>query len=209
MAALRVSLVLASGLLAVGCLSEEAERERSAPRGKVPQQFVPASTELLAKCRATARALGYPVPCPTRVPAGLVSYGGLDIIGAGKHPPWREWVVGSSSTRDQHLMLTGSPRPLQANAKVVNGPAWYPEARIRPLGWVTIGKRRMRAVLVPGETNAGSAFANHVAFIWTEVGHTYAFGFHNVRGIQRTVDLNASLAEGIKLVGPNTGRAPR
>jgi len=34
-------------------------------------RFVVASPSLLAKCRATARVVGYPVPCPTRVPEGL------------------------------------------------------------------------------------------------------------------------------------------
>jgi hypothetical protein len=207
MAAVRLTTALSAAMLATGCLSEPAKR--SAPVTKAQQPFVPASPELLDKCRTTARALDYPVPCPTRILAGLVSDGGLDIIGAGKHPSWRDWLVGSSSTDGQHLVVTGSPRPVQANAKVVNGPAWYQGAQVRLLGSMTIGGRRMNAVLVPAQTNAGSAFANHVAFIWTEAGHTYAFGFHNVRGVRQTVDLNAALAEGLRLVGPNTDRAPR
>jgi hypothetical protein len=33
--------------------------------------FVAASSRVSAKCRTTARAVGYPVPCPTRLPVGF------------------------------------------------------------------------------------------------------------------------------------------
>jgi hypothetical protein len=139
----------------------------------------------------------------------LVPFGGcgMDIIGPAKRCPntaflWRGWVVGSSTTADAHLVLTASPRPISNYAKVVNGPAWYPGARIKPLGWVTINGWRIREVFAPGATNDGSAFAGHVVLIWTTGGHTYALGFHDLHGIQRTLSLDLTLARGIRLVEP-------
>jgi hypothetical protein len=58
----------------------------------------------------------------------------------------------------------------------------------------------MRAVYVPPTTNAGSSFADHVVLIWTARGHTYGVGFHKVRGIQQTLELDAALARSIELV---------
>jgi hypothetical protein len=179
-------------------------------------RFVAASRVLFAKCRATARVVGYAVPCPTRIPAGL--YVGptapngrcsLNVIGAGGGKgcgnSWRGWVIGSSYSNDEHLVITASPKRLTNDAKLINGPAWYPQARVRPLGRVQINGWRMHAVYAPPETNDGSAFMHHVVLIWTKDGHTYGVGFHNVRGIQRTLTLDEELAGGIRLVGPNSG----
>lgn len=176
-------------------------------------RFIRAPASLLDKCKSTARRVGYAVPCPTRVPTGLVSFGGtsdctIDIIGPGKHCPntrisWRGWVVGSSvagATGEQHLVLTASPRPLKSYARVVNGPAWFRGERVRPLGWVTIQGWRMREVHVPPTTNVGSAFASHAVLIWTVGRHTYGIGFHNVKGLKPTLSLDLALARGIKLV---------
>lgn len=178
-------------------------------------RLVAAPPVLLWKCRATARAVGYAVPCPTSIPAGLAigtsttSTGCLDVIGPGGRlacgpaaKPWRGWVVGTSNVGSQHLGITASPRPLRNYAKLVNGPAWYPRARIRPLGWVEVNGRRMRAVYVPPATNDGSMFMHHVVLVWSESGHTYGFGFHNTRGIQRALLLDEQLARYIKLVRP-------
>ena len=176
-------------------------------------RLVAAPRALLRKCHATARVVGYPVPCPTYVPAGLAfdpSHAPcLDIIGAGGKAgcgaaakSWRGWVVGTSNVGAQHLGITASPRRLTNYAKLVNGPAWYPRARIRPLGWVTVSGRRMRAIYVPPETNDGSMFMHHVVLAWSESGHTYGFGFHNVQGIHPTLLLDEELARHIKLVRP-------
>jgi hypothetical protein len=62
----------------------------------------------------------------------------------------------------------------------------------------------MQAVYVPFGTNAGSAFAPHVVLIWTVGGHTYGVGFHNVHGLQQTLDLDVALARGIRLVAPGS-----
>ena len=148
-----------------------------------------------------------------RIPQGLTETGRngptnctLHIIGPGGvggcAKSWRGWVVGSSTTADQHLVLTASPRALNNDAKVVNGPAWYPQASVRLLARVEIDKWRMRAVLVPQATNDGSAFAHHVVLIWTVGRHTYAVGFHDVEGIKQTLRLDEQLAHSIKLVAP-------
>jgi hypothetical protein len=175
--------------------------------------FAPASRSLVRACHATARAVRYPVPCPMKVPKGLAETGvagptgcALHVVGPGglgkcAHS-WRGWVVGSSTTPHEHLVLVASPMPLRRYARVVNGPAWYPKAHVRPLAWVTIEGRRMRAVFVPPAWNDGSAFANHVVLVWTVGGHTYGVGFHDVTGIALTLRRDEELAKSIELVAP-------
>jgi hypothetical protein len=126
----------------------------------------------------------------------------LDVVSAGCGT-WRGWVVGSSGFGyDQHLVITASPVPLRNYAKVVNGPAWYPRARVRPIGSVIVNGRLLRAVFVPPATNDGSAFAHHVVLIWTVGGHTYGVGFHDVHGIRQALSLDVQLARWIELVPP-------
>lgn len=171
--------------------------------------FVAASPHLLRLCVVTAKAVGYPVPCPTRVPVGLVAYGGggcpLQIIGAAKPClntvfRWRGWVVGSSITADEHLVLTASPQIVRSAAKVVNGPVWQPGQTVRSLGDQRVGRWRMHVVFVPPDTNDGSAFAGHVVLIWTVGRHTYGVGFHDVSTIKQTLALDLTLARSIRLI---------
>jgi hypothetical protein len=193
--------------LAVGGVSVADSRAG----GRADLRFVPASSALLARCRATAKAVGYPVPCPTRVPVGLTSVGGrrgcpLEIIGPGRQCPntsgcWCGWVVGSSTAGGQSLVLSASPRPLASFARVVNGPAWYPAARTRPLGRVLVNGSEMREVWVPARTNDASSFSDHLALIWTVGGHTYAIGFQNLHALDETLRLDRKIAAGIRLIG--------
>lgn len=219
-AAIAASVALAA--LPVGCAGSHpairteatsTEATTAATPDTAGDEFVPAPKGLIAACHRTARAVGYPVPCPTRIPPGLTETGHngnpsctLHVIGPGGvggcAKSWRGWVVGSSTTLDQHLVIVGTPTPLHDYAKVVNGPAWYPEARVEPLGRLTVNGRRMRAVFVPPATNVGSAFMHHVVLIWTVGRHTYGVGFHNERGIRETLALDEALARGIRLVGP-------
>lgn len=204
--------VIAVSAAAVGCSG--SHRVTAHPStAAVDDEFVRAPTSLTVACHATARAVGYPVPCPTRIPAGLTETGAsgptgcaLHIIGAGGAgtcaKSWRGWVVGSSTTPDEHLVITAAPRVLRSDAKVVNGPAWYPAARVRSVAWLTIDGRRTHAVFVPQATNDGSAFTHHVVLIWTVGRHTYGIGFHDVRGIQPTLKLDVELVESIRLVKP-------
>lgn len=176
-------------------------------RAGPPVAFVPVSRGYLAQCRVTARALGYPVPCPARLPRALTRHQdgatpNCDVtivcpLGTG---PWRGWAVGSVSSPSLHLVLTASPRPL-TDGKAVDGPGWSPAARVRPLAWVTTGRWRMRAVYVSPQTNEG-AFVHHVAMVWTVGPHTYAAGFHDFTGIRTTLRLDEELARWIELVDP-------
>jgi hypothetical protein len=200
-----VALVLVILVVLCGCSDSHTAAPAASVR-KAGLRFVAAPRALLAKCHATARAVGYPVPCPTRIPAGLavgspVPTGCLDVIGPGC-ATWRGRVVGTSNVGDEHLVITASPMPLTNYAKLVNGPAWYPQAMVRPLGWVRLAGRRMRSVYVPAATNDGSAFMHHVVLIWSHAGHTYGIGFHNTQGIHRALLLDEELARHIRLVGP-------
>jgi hypothetical protein len=219
-----VAFPLAGSLVAVcgfanGCTRSHtatpvrAAKTATTSPAPVGSDFVAAPASLVADCHRTARAVGYPVPCPTRIPFGLAETGRngpslctLHIIGPGGVGgcvrSWRGWVVGSSETPDAHLVITASPVPLRNDAKVVNGPGWYPSARVKPLRRLTINGWRMRAVYVPPATNDDSAFMYHVVLIWTVGGHTYGVGFHNMHGIPRTLALDKALAKGIRLIGP-------
>jgi hypothetical protein len=209
---LPVAVALVVALVCGGC-SDGGEVSATEPPRPTASLLVQAPPELLEKCQATADEVGYPVPCPTRVPDGLTATRAigrceLDIIGPGATDRkacgkgWRGWVVGSSETNDQHLVIVASPRPLRSGAKVVNGPAWYPGAQVRSLRSLTINGWRMRAVYVPVKTNAGSAFMRHVVLIWTVRGHTYGIGFHKVHSLGATLDLDAALARGVRLIAP-------
>jgi hypothetical protein len=206
-----LAVALVVPLVSGGC-SDGGEMSVTEPPEPSASLLVQAPLDLRVKCQATADEVGYPVPCPTRVPDGLTPTRGaggcqFDLIGPGGagdcSRTWRGWVVGSSETNDQHLVIVASPRPLRSDAKVVNGPAWYPGARVRPLRSLTITGWRMRAVYVPVKTNAGSAFMRHVVLIWTVHGHTYGIGFHKVRGLRATLELDAALARGVRLVPPS------
>jgi hypothetical protein len=197
--------------LSTGCAADHHAASTSPKSKRAELHFVLASRQLRAACRTTSRRVGYAVPCPTRIPSGLAATGGsgptgceLDIIGAGGlggcARSWRGWVVGSSTVGEQHLVITASPTALQNEAKLVNGPAWYPRARVRPLGSLTVDGKRMRSIYVPPATNDGSAFSGHVVLIWTARGHTYGMGFHDVDGIRKTLSLDIALARGIVLV---------
>jgi hypothetical protein len=212
----RSGVIVSITVIAVcGCSDSRMASSSTAISQKSGLHLVAAPSVLLWKCRATAHAVGYAIPCPTYIPSGLAigsstaSTGCLDVIGPGGRPAcgpagksWRGWVVGTSNVGAQHLAITASPRPLRNYAKLVNGPAWYPRARVRPLGWVKVNGRRMRAIYVPPATNDGSMFMHHVVLVWSERGHTYGFGFHNTRGIHRALLLDEQLARRVKLVRP-------
>jgi hypothetical protein len=115
-------------------------------------------------------------------------------------------VVGSSvvaGTRE-HLVLQASPSVVPDPAKAIDGPGWYKGASVRPLGIETLNGRTVRFYYVPPATNDGSAFAGHVAMVWSENGHTYAVGFHNILRQHTTEQLNVALLRGIRFIAPTT-----
>ncbi len=50
---------------------------------------------------------------------------------------------------------------------------------------------------LPGPDSDDGAFASHVVLMWTVSHDTYAFGFHDVSTIKRTLALDLTLADGI------------
>lgn len=109
--------------------------------------------------------------------------------------------MGSSVGADQqHLVITASPTPTTA-VRLVNGPAWYPKARVRLLGSVVVMGIKREIVFVPMRTNDGSAFAHHIVLVWTEGGHTYGLGFHVRTTRRRALALDEALARVTELVG--------
>ena len=199
-----IALLMAGALAFSGCSATRSSSSSTAgqKRSTAPYVFVPARPVLRAKCQTTARALGYRVPRLSKVPRQMNRFDVVAFIDQGPPGPWRRWVVGSTSVGPEHLVTTASPHPLANYAKVVNGPAWYPRARVQPIAWVTINGWRMRAVYVPPATNDGSAFAHHVVLIWTVGQHTYGVGFHNLYGQRETLLLDEELARHLTLVGP-------
>jgi hypothetical protein len=188
-----------SGCAGTGSTAHSTTRQTGSKSGLT---FVPGrASALQLKCRATARALGYPVPCLTAVPKGMSAAAALQFIGYGARS-WRHWAVGSTYVGPEHLVTTGSPRRLANYAKVVNGPAWFPNERVQPITWTTINGWRMRAVYVSPNTNDGSAFMSHVVLIWTVGRHTYGVGFHDQHGRAATLRLDEELAKHVALVRP-------
>jgi hypothetical protein len=193
-----------------GCQSNNDSSKPAATQ--LPVAFVRSPASVLRQCRETARAVTYAAPCPMLLPRGLVGtsvrFGRkcrpLQIVGVPCPPPgrWKGWIVGSvelASPRE-HLVITASPRPVRDYAKVVNGPGWYPAARVVVGSRATIHRWRGRWVYVPPATNDGSAFAGHVVFVWTSAGHTYAAGFHDVSTRRETRALDLELVRHMRLV---------
>ena len=211
--------LIAPALASVAATAACGCSHRAPPGPQLPVSFVAAPARVIRECRAAAHAYGYAVPCPTRIPRGLVgtpigvpSRGPrgprytpppgcrprFPIVGRSPCRPvrggWKRWIFGSSEvslpTRE-HLVISASPRPIHNYAKLVNGPGWYPGARVDVGDSITVNGWRAHWVFVPPKTNDGSAFAGHVVLVWTTAGHTYAVGFHdlNTRPVTRALDL--------------------
>lgn len=199
---------LAASWIAGGAVAFAAAGTSSADRIRDAITFVPVPPTYLAQCRAAARRLGYPIPCPMRLPKAMTQHQdgatpdcNVTIICPVDTGPWKGWATGSVASPDQHLVITASPQPIANYAKAVDGPGWSRTARVRPIAWVTTGRWRMRAVFVSPQTNE-SAFVHHVVMIWTVGRHTYAAGFHDFAEMSETLRLDQQLAASIKLVRP-------
>ena len=177
--------------------------------------FVAAPAGMKRACAATARFVGFAVPCPLVIPRGLFPEGGDSRCAGGVvFAPsrraatcegargWRGWVAGMGATPGgAHLALTASPRVEPDVAKLVNGPAWYPGARVRFLGHSRIRNWLVCWVYVPAATNDGSQFSDAVVAAWSAGGHSYAIGFRATGRLAAAKALDARLLAGIALVG--------
>ena len=60
----------------------------------------------------------------------------------------------------------------------------------------------MRWYFVAPAQNDGSAFANHLALVWTAAGHTYAYGFHVISTLAQARALDLELVRHLTVVWP-------
>jgi hypothetical protein len=178
--------------------------------------FVAAPAAVKHACAATAKFVGYPVPCPLAVPRGLFaeSSGGGCAAGIVFAPfrsvatcqgarTWRGRVAGAGATPGGvHFALTAAPRVEPGIARLVNGPAWYPAARVRLLGRSRVGRRLVRWASVPAATNDGSQFSGAIVAAWSADGHSYAIGFRAPGGPATQRALGERLLKDLALVGP-------
>ena len=200
----------AAALLAVAVTGCSGGQHRVTPPANGASQtlaFADAPPAFRAQCRSTARDLGYPIPCPLRVPRSFVVYVQRGMTRACKITivcpgtgAWRGWVWGTTQSWDAHLVVQASPHPLRNYAKLVYGPEWTPNDHVKPLAWTTVGRNRPRAVLVPSGSDA--LFGDHVVMIWTVGQHTYGVGFHNFTGIRQTLRLDEELMRHVALIHP-------
>jgi hypothetical protein len=207
-------LIVLAHTLASCTASTTAPRSRSVtptPTSEPRRILATAPESFLRDCRETARVVGYPIPCPRLILSGgtpppSTSSCSIGLIGpAACHPSWRGWVVGSMETGDHHLFLQAAPRAIRSLARAVDGPGWYPGARVRMIRSFRVRGWRIREVAVPLATNEGSAFARHQVLVWTLDGHTCAVGFHRVGSLRRTRMLNERVVRSIRLIAPPTG----
>lgn len=177
--------------------------------------FVTAPAALKRACVATARFVGYPVPCPLLLPRGLAAdssdtrcAGGLvfapfrSVATCEGARGWRGWVAGAGTTPGgARFALTAAPRVEPDIAKLVNGPAWYSGAHVQLLGHSRVNGHLVQWALVPAATNDGSQFSDAVAGVWSAGGHSYAIGFAAAGGKAAARTLGRRLLEGVALVG--------
>lgn len=179
-------------------------------------EFVRAPSNLTAGCRRTAHYVGYAVPCPNWVPVGLTAGPTgqrcpLSILGPQRlsqfrctlwHCPrcraWRGWIFGSSVY--PHLVISGAPFPVRGYWEAVDGPLPFP-GHVHLLDRIRINGWDIQVLTVP-QDNAYSAFAGHVAFVWTAHGHTYAVGFHDVDSRAATIAWDHALVSSMRMMQP-------
>jgi hypothetical protein len=179
--------------------------------------FTVALSGVRSECRATADAVGYTVPCPTRLPVGMTATSPqpgcrFAIIApadspACRAPQLRGWIFGTGDVdgpgagdaSSQHLVLWGAPRAVRSPARAIDGPTVVP-GRVLPRGKVTIHGTVMRWYLVP--MGNPSAFRGHLVLVWTAAGHTYAYGFHVTDTMAMARALDLELVRHLVLVAP-------
>ncbi len=179
--------------------------------------FVHVSAEVTGECQTTADAVGYAVPCPELLPAGMsptepvhgcrfafvaeVGWAGCsDVRPDG-------WFFGSSDVGGknagaagfQHFVVFGAPRVVRQPARAIDGPAVYPQG-VQSRGKLQIKGKTMRWYFVPPDNP--SAFRGHLVLVWTQNGHTYSYGFHitGTTGAARALDLE--VLEHLNIVSP-------
>ncbi len=162
---------------------------------------------MTAQCRATARQVGFPVPCPLRLPREAHP----TVFAAGNCPGRAVWVGpgcdGESAysfasiewpedARVGHLVIVGAPTEASA-AAIISSPLPPDQyAAVRTVGSSHVGASAADVVAV--EDSSSTALGGHLVFVWTVDHHTYAFGFHGTDDHARQLD--DALAKDMQLV---------
>jgi hypothetical protein len=226
----RVLIVVLVAVSCTACTGGHHASHSAWHRTVAGVKFVQATPGLLARCRATAGVLGYPIPCPRRVPAGLAGWPKAEsIIGPSTQKEERTlvdqpgcpacarlrgWAFGSSAP--PHLVILASPRRLTNLHAAVDGPGFDPKSIVGRRGCFprggtchpllnrlgTVSAHGWRVFLVEATPWDESAFTHHLVMVWTTGGHTYAAGFHEVRGRAVARRWDAELLTGLRLVSP-------
>jgi hypothetical protein len=200
---------------------------RSATVASVP--FAPVAPMVTFECQATADAIGYAVPCPTVLPLGtrVTSPVPGDVCGrfgfvaggvvenelnprcSSHDPRVRRWFFGTSIVNPsgldgasfQHLVIQGAPGVIVDPARAIDLPARYvvPQA-VLPRGESVIDGIVRRFYVVP--LGNPSAMRGHLAVVWTQAGHTYAYSFHVVDGVSVARALDTYLLMHLRLIEP-------
>lgn len=182
----------------------------------LPVQFVQRPASLVAECRRTARLVGYPVPCPSLIPAGITGtpvdggpcrgfrFGIVGVTCSAGSQFWHGWVVGSSqlapgTSSFQHLVIQASPHSVDL-VEAVDGPGTNGKYQVDIGGRLTVGRWHGSWVFVDSRTNPDSAFMGHLVFVWTVGGHTYAVGFHAVSTLLTAAAMDYELVRHVSLV---------
>jgi hypothetical protein len=193
-------------------------QSRQVVGGEVSVAFV--HVDLREQCRWTADAVGYPVPCPTMLPAGTITTPvppqahlrchHLGIVSPGDacgrvQELWRGWIAGSSQTQSEHLVVFGAPAGVHVPAHVIFGPAWYRAETVQPRGVARVAGKTMHWYYVrPTRGNEGTEMEHHLVLVWTQSGHTYAYGFHVVYTLSLARALDLELARHLVTIYPRS-----
>jgi hypothetical protein len=171
-------------------------------------ELVPAPDVLAAQCRRTAQRLSYAIPCPGLLPKGprptrvtdpaLSKLPFADDYMRPGFRGYRRWafltVEFPSETREGHLVISASPRPVAPLRFMSLRPS--PRDRLTFGGSVRLRNRKARVVRVL--VSDGSIFNRHTVILWTAKGHTYGVGFHGLDREAQRLDLQ--IARSIRLV---------
>lgn len=200
--------LFASDALGVG------EKAAEKPRGSTPMRIADIelvrSTSLVRRqCKATARRLGYPVPCPTLLPdkaqptrvvgPSAGSPFAFDFIhpGFGAFSRWAVLSIDFPSDKvESHLVIMASPTSVSPRSFAYLDPS--PVENVMIEGAVRFRGRQARWVLVP--PTSSSIVGGHTVLLWSRNGHTYGVGFHGKGKLIRALD--QAVAEAVRLVEP-------
>lgn len=183
------------------------------PGGGTPQiadvTLVSPPTVVWAQCKATARRVGYRIPCPTLLPEQaqptrvVGPFAGSRFASDFIHPvfgAFNRWVSLSvefpSEKIESHLVVVASPRVVSPRHFVYLEPS--PVDRATVVGTLRFRDGAAQWVFVP--PSSSSIFGGHTVLLWSSDGHTYGVGFHGKGKVIR--DLDRAVADGVRLVGP-------